>query len=173
MRPSPQLLIFVSHNSVNTQWMWILLKLDRAKGSLSVLYRIIIIFPQVFPTIYCTKCWGVSWCIKTYRYTNIRFQKHYSPRVARQPACSHRSFHTSVVHEQSIPSVHKEPTNVCLIHLCTNPGPRNRAVRAGICGLTQIQSEVVNCHVDPRFHPTLVAWNLGWTRAFPTSTNQC
>ena len=30
-------------------------------------------------------------------------------------------------------------------------------------------AEVGNCHVDPRFHPTLVGRNLGLRREFPTS----
>ena len=53
------------------------------------------------------------------------------------------------------PIYHRSVTDQCMagqmVHTATLPS-----------------SEVVNFHVDPRFHSTLVGWNQGSTREFPT-----
>ena len=34
-----------------------------------------------------------------------------------------------------------------------------------------VDAEVGYCHVNPRFHPTSVAWNLGWMQRFQAPVN--
>ncbi len=44
----------------------------------------------------------------------------------------------------------------------------NHSSLSGVC---YSHTEVGNVCVDPRFHPTLAGWNLGWTRKCPNSAS--